>query len=159
MGVHHPLPNDIVDNPVVIAGIDTAFEAAISVRIVDANGNKIVEQPFTVGGTGTFKNYLVQVPLGGIPATPQGEIVIFEESAKDGSDVIHARVPVVFGTALLPGYVGFFIHTVVAGDTLSHLAHDFYGDAAKFQIIFDANRHILHNPNVIVVGQKLRIPQ
>jgi len=35
----------------------------------------------------------------------------------------------------------------------------FYGDPSKFTIIFAANRNQLDDPDVIVAGQDLRIPQ
>ena len=50
------------------------------------------------------------------------------------------------------------MHDVVAGDTLSGLAKKYYGDASKYQRIFDANRDQLSDPDKIRVGQKLRIP-
>ena len=51
------------------------------------------------------------------------------------------------------------IHEVVKGDTLSKIAKQYYGDANKYRKIFDANRDILDNPDLIKVGQKLRIPE
>ena len=56
-------------------------------------------------------------------------------------------------------FAGFAVHTVQSGETLSGIASDFYGDPAKFRIIFAANREILDDPDVIVPGQELRIPQ
>jgi nucleoid-associated protein YgaU len=49
-------------------------------------------------------------------------------------------------------------HEVVAGDTLSKIAKQYYGDAGLYMKIFEANRNILKDPNLIKVGQKLRIP-
>ena len=49
-------------------------------------------------------------------------------------------------------------HEVKAGDTLSKIAQQYYGDASLYPTIFEANRDILKDPNVIKVGQKLRIP-
>lgn len=49
-------------------------------------------------------------------------------------------------------------HEVVKGDTLSKLAKKYYGDASLYMQIFEANRDILRDPNLIRVGQKLRIP-
>jgi len=50
------------------------------------------------------------------------------------------------------------IHVVVAGDTLSKIAGQFYGDAGKYMKIFEANKDQLSDPDKIKVGQKLRIP-
>jgi nucleoid-associated protein YgaU len=49
-------------------------------------------------------------------------------------------------------------HTVVKGDTLSKIAQKYYGDAALYPQIFEANRDTLKDPNKIQVGQRLRIP-
>ncbi|HVE71478.1 MAG TPA: LysM peptidoglycan-binding domain-containing protein [Thermoanaerobaculia bacterium] len=49
-------------------------------------------------------------------------------------------------------------HTVASGDTLSALAKRFYGDASKYNRIFEANRDQLSDPDKIKVGQKLKIP-
>jgi len=49
-------------------------------------------------------------------------------------------------------------YTVVSGDTLSKIAARFYGDAKKFNLIFDANRPMLSHPDKIYPGQNLRIP-
>jgi nucleoid-associated protein YgaU len=49
-------------------------------------------------------------------------------------------------------------YTVVGGDTLSKIAKQFYGDANKYMKIFDANKDQLKDPNMIKVGQTLRIP-
>ncbi|MDD2712873.1 MAG: peptidoglycan-binding protein LysM [Simplicispira sp.] len=49
-------------------------------------------------------------------------------------------------------------HDVVSGDTLSAIAKKYYGDAGKYQQIFEANKPMLSNPDKIYPGQKLRIP-
>ena len=49
-------------------------------------------------------------------------------------------------------------HTVTAGDTLSHLAQRYYGNASRWPAIFEANRDKLSDPDRIYPGQVLRIP-
>jgi LysM repeat protein len=49
-------------------------------------------------------------------------------------------------------------YTVAAGDTLSKIAKQFYGDANSYMKIFEANKDKLTDPNKIRVGQVLRIP-
>lgn len=49
-------------------------------------------------------------------------------------------------------------HIVTKNDTLSKIARHYYGDMMKYPVIFDANRDILDNPNVIHEGQVLVIP-
>jgi len=50
-------------------------------------------------------------------------------------------------------------HKVQAGDTLSKISKQFYGDAGKYMKIFEANKDQLTDPNLIKVGQVLRIPE
>jgi len=49
-------------------------------------------------------------------------------------------------------------YTVVAGDTLSKISKQFYGNANAYMKIFDANKDQLKDPNTIKVGQVLKIP-
>lgn len=49
-------------------------------------------------------------------------------------------------------------YTVQAGDTLSKIAKQFYGNANDYNRIFEANRDKLENPDKIRVGQQLVIP-
>ncbi|WP_275315893.1 peptidoglycan-binding protein LysM [Tenacibaculum bernardetii] len=49
-------------------------------------------------------------------------------------------------------------HTVVSGDTLGKIAKEFYGDAMKYPVIFEANKPMLSHPDKIYPGQVLRIP-
>jgi nucleoid-associated protein YgaU len=49
-------------------------------------------------------------------------------------------------------------HTVVRGDTLSAIAKQFYGNANKYMVIFEANKPMLSHPDKIYPGQVLRIP-
>ncbi len=55
--------------------------------------------------------------------------------------------------------VGARVHEVVSGDTLGAIAKTYYGNASSYMKIFEANRDILDNPNLIKVGQKLQIPE
>lgn len=50
------------------------------------------------------------------------------------------------------------LYLVRSGDTLGRIAQHFYGEAAQWRRIFEANRDRISNPNVIVEGQWLVIP-
>lgn len=50
-------------------------------------------------------------------------------------------------------------HDVVRGDTLSAIALKYYGNASKYNAIFEANKPLLSHPDKIYPGQKLRIPK
>lgn len=62
-------------------------------------------------------------------------------TAPDASDVNGAR-----------------IHVVVKGDSLSKIAQREYGDAQQWRRIYEANRDVVQNPDLIYPGQKLRLP-
>ncbi len=49
-------------------------------------------------------------------------------------------------------------YTVVKGDSLSKIAKKYYGDAKKYPVIFEANKPMLKDPDLIYPGQVLRIP-
>ncbi|MBK9337584.1 MAG: LysM peptidoglycan-binding domain-containing protein [Lewinellaceae bacterium] len=49
-------------------------------------------------------------------------------------------------------------HTVEKGESLSKIAQHYYKDMMKYKAIFEANRDILSNPDVIHPGQVLTIP-
>jgi len=49
-------------------------------------------------------------------------------------------------------------YTVKAGDSLSKIAQQFYGDASEYSKIFEANRDKLNDPDKIQAGQELVIP-
>lgn len=50
------------------------------------------------------------------------------------------------------------IYTVKEGDSLSKIAKREYGDANEWRRIFEANRNIIDDPDLIHPGQKLQIP-
>lgn len=49
-------------------------------------------------------------------------------------------------------------YDVVSGDNLSRISKQYYGDANKYQAIFEANKPMLRSPDLIYPGLKLRIP-
>lgn len=74
------------------------------------------------------------------------------------SSVTSSERPIGGGGAGSTGAYGPRTHTVVAGDTLSHIAQRFYGKASRWPAIFEANRDKLSDPDKIFPGQVLRIP-
>ncbi|MEO6155868.1 MAG: LysM and BON domain-containing protein [Thermomonas sp.] len=49
-------------------------------------------------------------------------------------------------------------YTVKSGDTLSKISKEMYGEANKYNQIFEANKPMLKDPDKIYPGQVLRIP-
>jgi len=60
------------------------------------------------------------------------------------------------GGAAGPG--GSTFYTIGKGDTLSGIAKKFYGDGNKYHQIFEANRGVIKNADLIYPGQVIRIP-
>jgi nucleoid-associated protein YgaU len=52
----------------------------------------------------------------------------------------------------------YHIHTVESGENLSKISKHYFKDANKYMNIFNANKDQLTNPDMIKVGQKLKIP-
>ena len=50
-------------------------------------------------------------------------------------------------------------YTVKRGDSLSKIAKSYYGDYMKYPLIFEANRELIKDPDLIYPGQQLRIPK
>jgi LysM repeat protein len=50
------------------------------------------------------------------------------------------------------------IYTVVSGDTLGKISKMFLGTPSRYMDIFNINRDQLNNPDLIKVGQELKIP-
>lgn len=156
--VQQPQPFDIVDNPILIAGIGRGFEGTISTRALDADGNTLAEG-FVQGGAMALATFQGELAISSVPSSPHGALEIGPARVTDeGPPPLRVVIPVVFGPALDDTYFGFHPHVVVAGETLSGLAAAFYGDPSLFLRIFEANRNVIIDPDLIFPGQVLRIP-
>lgn len=50
-------------------------------------------------------------------------------------------------------------YTIEKGDSLSAIAKRFYGNANEYPRIFEANREVIKDADLIYPGQKIRIPK
>lgn len=50
------------------------------------------------------------------------------------------------------------IYVVERGDNLSRIARKFYGEASAWKRIYEENRDVIQNPDLVEPGWKLRIP-
>jgi nucleoid-associated protein YgaU len=50
-------------------------------------------------------------------------------------------------------------YEVQSGDSLSKIAKKFYGNQNAWRRIFDANKDVIHNPDLIQPGWTLKIPE
>jgi LysM repeat protein len=49
-------------------------------------------------------------------------------------------------------------YTVHQGDTLSAIAAHYYGNSADWPAVWWVNRHQVKNPNMLLIGERLRLP-
>ena len=52
----------------------------------------------------------------------------------------------------------FQFYTIVSGDTLWKIASKYYGNGAKWETLFEANRDVIDDPSTVRPGTVLRIP-
>ena len=92
--VESPIIGARVSSPVTVSGTANVFEATVSLRILDENGNEIA-RTFTTAtcGTGCRGDYSVSIPFN-VDRQQRGTIEVFESSAKDGSPINLVRIPV-----------------------------------------------------------------
>ena len=49
-------------------------------------------------------------------------------------------------------------YIIASGDSLSKIAKHFYGNAMDYPRLFEANKEVIKDPDLIYPGQKIRIP-
>lgn len=151
-----PRPNDLVGDPLLIAGMGGGFEATIDIRLLDASGAVAVET-FTTS-TNLISAWQTSIDLPSSLTTSHG---VVEVGPSTGADEAEPRVsiPIFFGTRIASGYRSHLLHVVQPGETLSGIAASeplYIGGG--FGPIFEANRDIVADPDLIHPGQVLRIP-
>ncbi len=157
--IQQPQPFDLVGGTILIAGNAVGFESHLSITVTE--GHDEVTGAATAGST-AIRQFQASIE---IPASNEFKLnrlfvtLTDDSGGEDGASVPTAMVPVLYGPMILPGYTGYWEHEVVAGDTLSALAQQYYENQSMFTIIQQANQHIVSDPNLIFVGQNLRIPR
>src|SRR4030095_3481620 len=97
------------------------------------------------------------------PPTGRKEVCMADEKPKpnfsnvqSGGSSTAPPAPAAAGDA--PSGPAVRTYTVVSGDNLSKIAKRFYGDPNQWKRIFEANRDIIKDPDLIRPGQTLKIP-
>jgi hypothetical protein len=90
-----PTANQTITNPILIKGQSNTFEGYVSIRIKDSNG-KVLANDQAHGGSGQLGAFSKSVTYSA-PSAKNGTIEVFENSAKDGSEINKVTVPVIFG--------------------------------------------------------------
>lgn len=155
--VDQPRPNDLVGETLLLAGMGGGFEATIDIRVLDGDG-KILVETHTMS-TNLTSPWQASIDLPSPPPTPRGVVQVGPSTGADEHPGM-VSVPVLFGTAITPGFRSYFHYTVQAGDTLSAIAAAqaplYIGNG--WRPIFEANRHIISDPDLIHPGMILRLP-
>jgi Immunoglobulin-like domain of bacterial spore germination len=88
--VESPLPFDEIDSPLRVSGTANTFEANFAYELVDADGN-VLQGTFVTAtsGTGTRGTFFFTT----LPFDEIGALVVFENSAEDGSRIHEVEIP------------------------------------------------------------------
>lgn len=127
----------------------------------NANAEESLKKHISDVGLG---NPNVQATVDGDKITLTGEVASQEEKEKivlaagniAGVGSVDDQLTIAAGA---PAAVAAKFVTVEKGDTLSAISKRVYGDANKYQKIFDANKPMLKDVDKIYPGQVLRIPE
>jgi nucleoid-associated protein YgaU len=154
--IDQPRPNDLVGSPLLVAGMGGGFEATITIRVLDHQGRVMVETFTTAANLISAWQEAVGLP-DPLPSR-RGVVEVAPSTGKDEPEA-HASVPVFFGPAIIPDYRSYSLYVVKPGDTLSGIAasEQLYAGSG-WETIFEANRDIISDPDLIHPGQVLRIP-
>jgi nucleoid-associated protein YgaU len=74
-------------------------------------------------------------------------------------DRLTMKAPAAAPTAAPPEPPKPVFYTVQKGDSLSKIAKAHYGDANKWPALFEANKEVIKNPDLIYPGQQIRVPK
>lgn len=92
--VESPAVGDSVESPLRVWGTANTFEATFMLTILDPEGAIVAEEVVTAtSGTGTRGTFDVTVPFE-TTSSGMGALVVFELSAKDGSQINIVEIPV-----------------------------------------------------------------
>jgi nucleoid-associated protein YgaU len=162
LAVRSPQPFDIVGDSFALCGLGSAFEGVVgSARLTDRNGAVLAEiSPMFVPGSGSLFTLFDFAVTYGVPATAEGTLTVDADNPSGlPENDFRVTVPLTFGRPLLGStYAGFSQHPVVDGDTLFGIAENSYSDGNLWPRLFTANRDTISDPDLIQVGQVLRIP-
>ena len=127
----------------------------------NANADEVLKDHISKVGLG---NPNIQTEVDGGTVIVKGEVASQEEKEKilvtlgniEGVEKVDDQMTV---ASSAPAATESRFYEVKKSDTLSAISKAMYGDANKYQKIFDANKPMLKDVNKIYPGQKLRIPE
>ncbi len=137
---------------------EAAEAAAVTAAANEAAANKMIETASALG----LEVQGMQVVINGDTAVVSGlaadnatrEKVILVVGNNEGIAQVDDQMEV----EIAPQEPEATFYTVKKGDYLSKISKEVYGNAMKYEIIFEANKPMLTHPDKIYPGQVLRIP-
>lgn len=153
--IQQPQPFDLVGHDILIAGTAVAFEGTLTINVSEGHDEY---SSFTNVGSLALKQFQghIDIPSSNSFQLDRLFVRLADDTGNENGPAV--TVPVLFGPKIMPGYTGYRNYTVQPGDTLTKIAQSEYGNS-NFQPILQANQNIISNPNLIFVGQTLRIPR
>lgn len=122
-------------------------QLAASVRVLRGDNARLAAQAGVPAATGAAP--VVRVPPAPTPT------VAFTPGRATPTRPGRLPAPAIAPTPSVPTER---FHIVLHGDSLSALSLRYYGNARRWNTIFEANRDVLRTPNQLRPGQRLRIP-
>jgi len=126
------------DNPGV-ENLSVVFKDGEATLIAEANNFEAAQVAVLMAGN----------VKGVTKVTPQFQI-------NDVKNPTEAVTEVDIVAALEPANVEYYL--IQSGDSLSKIAKKYYNNAAEYPRIFEANKEVIKDPDLIYPGQKIRIP-
>ena len=149
-----------MSNVIQIAGVaGGAFEANFNYRVTE--GHDEVTGSFMAGdGAGGHGQFQLTVDVSSASFQLDRVFVeVFHTSPNDGAELDKVVVPAVLGPKIIPGYLNYLEHVVHSGETLWGIATQYYGSGNLYYRLVAANPHTIPNPNLIHVGDIVRVPR
>ncbi len=148
--LRQPLPRDLIGRSVAIAAIGTAFEASYGWRLLGGQ-DELASGFFTAGSMGLLESFVHEAEVQTDHIGPAVFELFGDDPSGERPPGLDTRsVPVI----VIAGMQGYLLHQVVRGDTLSGIARQYGSDVRRLTV---ANE--LRDPDRILVGQVLRVPQ
>lgn len=147
--IDSPANYQTVTSPVAVTGRSNTFEAGLSVRVRDRFGMVLADTSTMGGGMGTVGPFTATLTYA-VSYGQWGSVEAYDLSPATGAEVFNTGVKVFLSP--VGGDAGRF-HTVARGETLTRIALR-YGTTWRTL----ASLNGLANPNLLYVGQKLRLP-
>ncbi len=148
----------IEDNNPGVKNLDVQFEDGIVTLCADCESATALQKMILMAGN---VKGVEDVRVGQISITPPelaAAPVAATETPAEAVEVI-AESPVAASEieeVLEQANVEYYI--IKSGDSLSKIAKKYYGNAMEYPRLFEENREVIEDPDLIYPGQKIRIP-